>query len=93
MFKPIVIRLQKRNIRLRTSYYIVVMYKSCRNRGAFLDKLGYFDNVAKNRFVLNTFKLAYWLNRGAKINKTCLKYLSKIANGYLVESIALKKKN
>lgn len=84
MYKPLIIRLYKRNLRLSTSYFIVVIFKSKRNRGLFLDKLGYLNFKSKNMFGLNTYKLAFWLNKGAKINKTCLKYLHKFISGSFI---------
>lgn len=91
MYKPLAIRLFKRNIKLYTSYYIVVIFKSKRNRGLFLDKLGYLNFNSKNTFALNALKLSFWLNKGAKINKTCLKYLSKFISGSIVHLNNLKK--
>lgn len=73
-----IIRLRKRGNIHYPIYEIILTYKDNRNRGSFLEKLGFFNpNFSKRIFFLNTYRLSYWLNKGIIINNTVKKYLIK----------------
>lgn len=59
-------------------YDIVVMSIGNKVKGKFVEKLGYFMplsyKVGNKEFVIDFFKLGYWLNRGAKLQKSVSKY-------------------
>lgn len=73
-----IIRLRKRGRLHYPIYEIILTYKDNRNRGPFIEKLGFFNpNINERIFFLNTYRLAYWLNKGILINNTVKKYLLK----------------
>jgi len=73
-----VIRLRKRGQIYYPIYDIVVTFKDKRNRGRFIEKLGFFNpNFSERIFLLNSSRLAFWISRGVFINTTVKKYLVK----------------
>ena len=73
-----VIRLRKRGYIHYPIFEIIVIYKDKRNRSSYIEKLGYFNpNVNERIFFFNIYRLSYWLNKGALINNTVKKYLTK----------------
>lgn len=73
-----IIRFRKRGQKHYPFYEIVLTYKNKRNRGPFLDNLGYFNpNVKEHAFYINTFKLSFLLNQNVIINNKVKKYLVK----------------
>ena len=58
-------------------YYLIKII----NNGLYIEKLGFFNpNVNERLFFINTYRLAYWLNKGVYINKSVKKYLIKFIN-------------
>lgn len=73
-----VIRLRKIGEIYYPLYEIILIYKDKRNRGSYIEKIGFFNpNVEKRIFFFNTYRLSYWLNKGAYLNNTVKKYLVK----------------
>jgi ribosomal protein S16 len=73
-----IIRFRKRGQTHYPFYEIVLTYKDNRNRGLFLEKLGYFNPSLQGRsFVINTYRLSILLNRNVLVSKTVKKYLVK----------------
>lgn len=61
-------------------YDIVVTSKRKRSKGSVIEKLGFLNPNAVERVVfLNTERLAYWLNKGVKMNRKILRFLTFIA--------------
>ena len=76
--KQKVIRLRKRGYLHYPIFEIILIYKDKRNRGAYIEKLGYFNpNFNERLFFFNIYRLSYWLNKGALINNTVKKYIVK----------------
>lgn len=72
------IRLVRRGNKRYPVFYIVMSFKDLRANSYCFEKIGYFNpNKGENYFFLNSFKLGFWLNRGAFINKSVLKILGK----------------
>jgi len=73
-----VIRFRKKGIINYPLYEIIVTYKDLRNKGKFLEKLGFYNpHVGAKSIYINTYRLSYWLLKGALINYTVKKYLVK----------------
>jgi len=54
------IRLRKRGQLYYPIYEIILTYKDNRNRGPFIEKLGFFNpNFNKRIFFLNTYRLSF----------------------------------
>ena len=75
----LIIRFKRVGRYKRASFAIVLVYKkSRRNTGLCIEKLGYYNPFSsENCFCINSYRLGYWLNKGAKINKNVIKYLAK----------------
>jgi ribosomal protein S16 len=55
-----IIRLRKKGIKYYPIYDIIVTYKDNRNRGFFIEKLGFFNPHFKNKeFYINSYRLSY----------------------------------
>ena len=73
-----IIRFRKRGKIHYPLYDIVVTYRDNRNRGSFIEKLGFFNPNSYDKLLfLNTFRLGYWVSKGAGINNNVKKYISK----------------
>jgi small subunit ribosomal protein S16 len=73
-----VIRLRRRGHINLPFYDIVLIHKNLRCRGAFIEKLGYFNpNFSERTIVIDIPRLAYWLNHGAMVHNTVKKYIIK----------------
>ena len=80
-----IIRLRKRGQIYYPIYDIIVTFKDNKNRGKFIEKLGFFNpNFSERLFIINSSRLAFWLSRGVYINTTVKKYLVKflVKNNY-----------
>lgn len=74
------IRLQMRGRKQYIVYDIVVTSKRKRSKGAVIEKLGFLNPNATERVVfVNTERLAYWLNKGVKMNWKIWRFLTFIA--------------
>lgn len=59
-------------------YNIVLMKQKSRLGGKVIEKLGYYNPKFQERgFILNSQRLAYWVNLGATVHFTVKKYLIK----------------
>jgi len=73
-----IIRFRKKGIIRYPLYDIIVTYRDLRNRGMALEKLGFYNpNKGVKSIYINTYRLSYWLLKGALINYTVRKYLVK----------------
>jgi len=73
-----IIRFRKKGIIRYPLYDIIVTYRDIRNRGMALEKLGFYNpNKGVKSIYINTYRLSYWLLKGALINYTVKKYLVK----------------
>lgn len=74
------IRLQMRGRKQYIVYDIVVTSKRKRSKGAIIEKLGFLNPNSQERVVfINTERLCYWLNRGVKMNRKILRFLTILA--------------
>lgn len=65
----VVIRLARTGAKKRPFYHVVVADKRSPRDGKFIEKLGYFNPVAKGQevpFQLDSERYGYWLNEGAQ---------------------------
>lgn len=81
MFFTKQIRLWPRRNKRTTFFSIVLCLKKTRHRGAIIERLGYFHPRLKNRqFFLNSYRLAFWLNKGATLHSSIFVLLSHRAS-------------
>jgi len=77
------IRLQRHGRINNPIYSIIVIPIKSRHQSRFIEKLGYFNPKFQERgLVINSKRLAYWLNHGAKLHMSVKKYLIKFLNAY-----------
>jgi small subunit ribosomal protein S16 len=65
----VVIRLARAGAKKRPFYHIVVMNKSVARDGKFIERLGFFNPVARGKAETLRFdleRLEYWVSQGAK---------------------------
>lgn len=65
----VVIRLARAGAKKRPFYHIVVMHKSVTRDGKFIERLGFFNPVARGKaetLRLDLERLEYWVSQGAK---------------------------
>jgi len=59
---------------------LVVCYKQNRHRGAFLERLGFFNpHLRQRQFAINSQRLSFWLNRGILVHPSTFFLFSHIA--------------
>jgi len=76
--KSVVIRLKRIGCFKYPVFEIIVILKKSRLRGRFIEKIGYLNpNKSENFFFLNSFRLGFWLNQGAKLRPSVAKYIAK----------------
>lgn len=81
-----IIRFRKRGRKFYPIFDIILTYKDKRNRGVAIEKLGFLNpNVKERLFFINTYRLAYWLNKGVIINNKVKTYLLKFAVLYQIK--------
>ncbi len=77
-FNEIIIRFKRKAGSFFPFYDIVVIKKATREKGAFIEKLGFFNpSFFENCFIMDLSRLGYWLNFGAKLHVTVKKRLVK----------------
>ncbi len=67
----LIIRLARGGIKKRPFYKIVVIERSTKRDGQFVDSLGYFNPFARGqakRLSLNLEKMKNWTNKGAQLS-------------------------
>jgi len=75
---PLIIRFQRQGCCHNPIFNIIVILQKTRQKGAFIEKLGYFNPRFKERaLVLNSKRLAYWLLSGVKLHITVKRHLYK----------------
>lgn len=73
-----VIRFRKKGIIRYPLYDIIITYKDVRNKGMAFEKLGFYNpNKGVKSMYINTYRLSFWLLKGALINFTVKKHLVK----------------
>jgi len=68
----VVIRLARRGAKKRPFYDVVVTESSNPRDGRFIEKLGYFNPLAKGeeiRLNLDIERIDYWTNKGAQLSE------------------------
>lgn len=75
---PYIIRLNRSGCVNNPIYYIVLINQKSRLGGKVIEKLGYYNPKFQERgLVLNSQRLAYWVNLGTKVHFTVKRYLAK----------------
>lgn len=72
-----VIRFRKRGAKYYPIYEIVLTIKDRRNGGFLLEKLGFYNPHGTKSIYINTYRLSYWLLKGALVNYSVKKRLVK----------------
>jgi ribosomal protein S16 len=79
MYKPLIVKLQTRGHRKYRLFNIIVTSKQTSRRGGNLECVGFINPQQNERLVfLDSCRLAYWLNNGAKLQRTIYKYIYPI---------------
>lgn len=82
-----IIRFNIRGRKFYPIYDIILTYKDKRNRSMYIEKLGFFNpNIKERLFFINTYRLAFWLNKGVLINDNVKKFLVKFAGSFKIKS-------
>ncbi len=88
----VTIRLARGGMKKTPFYQVVVVDSRCKQGGRFIERLGFFNPVAKGRSVrleINADRLAYWLGTGAQTTervKTLIKEARQLAAAQPVEA-------
>ena len=67
----IVVRLSRTGAKKQPFYHIVVCNKRSKRDGKYIEKLGYYNPVAKGKacsLKFNKDRFAYWLSHGAQVS-------------------------
>ena len=85
--KAKIIKLWNRGKKHYPIYEILLSFKN-NNKGFYIEKLGYLNpNSKKQILFINIYRLAYWLNKGIRINKSIKYYLIKFyKNNFLIKT-------
>ncbi|MGE0080750.1 MAG: 30S ribosomal protein S16 [Thiohalomonadaceae bacterium] len=78
----VIIRLARGGAKKRPFYNIVVTDSRNRRDGRFIERLGFFNPVAKGGeqpFAINGERLAYWQGNGAQVSERVASLLKKQA--------------
>lgn len=76
----VVIRLARGGSKARPFYHIVVADKRCRRDGRFIERIGFYNPIARGQDVpLNIAqdRLAYWLSVGAQPSDTVARLIKQ----------------
>ncbi|TSE18651.1 30S ribosomal protein S16 [Tepidimonas alkaliphilus] len=76
----VVIRLARGGSKARPFYHIVVADKRCRRDGRFIERIGFYNPIARGQDVpLNIAqdRLAYWLSVGAQPSDAVARLIKK----------------
>lgn len=71
------IRMSRCGCKNRPFYQIYVKDSRSSRDGRFIEKIGYFNPLGEKRFSINSIRLYYWKNKGAKISERVLSLLKK----------------
>ena len=72
-----VVRFRRRGNIHYPLFEIVLTYRDRRNGGFVLEKLGFYNPHGVKRLYINTYRLGYWILRGALVNYNVKKHLVK----------------
>lgn len=87
----VVIRLARGGSKARPFYHIVVADKRCRRDGRFIERIGYYNPIARGNDVpLNIAqdRLAYWLGVGAQPSETVARLIKQAPRAVPAENAA-----
>ena len=77
--RKVKIRFMRRGRYKKPFYDIIVVYKDRPATTKCIEKIGIFDpNPKTRRFWIDSFRLAYWLHRGAEMNFKIKKFVSHL---------------
>jgi small subunit ribosomal protein S16 len=68
----VVIRLARGGAKKRPFYNIVAADKRCARDGRYIERLGYFNPIAKGKEIsinIDRERIAYWVSQGAKMSE------------------------
>ncbi|WP_334134242.1 30S ribosomal protein S16 [Tepidimonas sp.] len=87
----VVIRLARGGSKARPFYHIVVADKRCRRDGRFIERIGFYNPIARGNDVpLNIAqdRLAYWLGVGAQPSETVQRLIKQAPKPVAAEAAA-----
>lgn len=78
-FNTRVIRFRRKGHKKYPLFEIILAFKNKRSRGAYIEKLGFFNpNFTERLFFFDVARFAYWRNKGIKMNLSVKKVLMKL---------------
>lgn len=86
----VIIRMARWGAKRRPFYRVVVTENSSKRDGRYIERLGFYNPVAKGQevpFRIDTARVEYWLNQGAQISNS-VKNLVKKQRAQLVNGPA-----
>ncbi|QCI16062.1 30S ribosomal protein S16 [Buchnera aphidicola] len=72
------IRLSRYGTKKRPFYKMIVADSRCSRDGRFIEKVGYFNPIARSKsdiLQLNLIRIKYWINQGAQISERSKKLI------------------
>lgn len=77
-YNALVIRFRRRGCIKYAIFDIVLIKQSKRIKGRYIEKLGFFNpQFTERMFIINSARLAYWLNAGAHVKFSVKRHLVK----------------
>lgn len=76
----VVIRLSRGGAKNRPFYNVVVADSRCRRDGRFIERVGFYNPVAKEGIEalrLNQERIGYWVSNGAQLSDTVARLLKQ----------------
>jgi len=77
-FNKLTVRLKRKGCIRYPLYEVVLMKEDSRRDGFIVERLGFFNPHFDSRlFIIDSKRLAHWLNKGAVVHATVKKYIAK----------------
>lgn len=89
----VVIRLSRGGTNKRPFYKIVVADRRASRDGCYLERIGYFNPIAKGsekRLEINQERVNYWLSKGAKPSERIISLLLELKKPEIIEKRKVK---
>ena len=76
MYRPLIIKLNRRGHKKHAVYNIVVSSSDRSRKGGFIEIIGFINpQYSERRVYIDGHRLAIWVNRGAQIQPSVAKYI------------------
>ena len=83
MYKPLIIKLNRRGHKKYAVYNIVVCSGEASRKGGFIEIIGFINPQYTERTVyIDGHRLAIWVNRGAQIHTSVAKYIYLVTTSF-----------